>query len=213
MIIDLRQKNKEMFEANFEIVFNDNILGSINIKGKLDSMEVSLSGIYNNIAFELKYIGGLFKTTKDKKFRLYQVIVSENIVGEICQMEKKTGLFSKYFYNELNYNSKVYKEYGVALGSESKNPIYLDERQIAQIDTNMTIYNDLYNYKLYIKDESDSLLSIIFACYMYINTGFKPGIKVNESIVKYYSKTKNKELNFKYNPNWVEEIKKDKVEN
>ena len=29
MIIDIRQQNKKMFEANFEIVSNNNILGKI----------------------------------------------------------------------------------------------------------------------------------------------------------------------------------------
>lgn len=207
MIIDLRQKNKEIFEANFEIVSNDNILGSINIKGKLGSMETSLTGIYNNIPFELEYIGGLFNKTKDRKFRPYQVIVSKNIVGKIYQKDKKTGLFSKYSYNELIYDNKFYKEYNIGLGTESKCPIYLNDNQIAQIDIDTTIYNDLYNYKIYVKNNKDSLLPIIFACYMYINSGFKPGIKAEKSITKYYIKTKNKELNSKYNHEWINEMR------
>lgn len=87
--IRYKTKNKEMYEANFEIISNDNILGPINIKGELSSMEAYLKEIYNIIPFEFKYIGGLFNKLKDKKFRSYQVSVSENIVGEIYQKDKK----------------------------------------------------------------------------------------------------------------------------
>lgn len=41
---------------------------------------------------------------------------------------------------------------------------------------------------------------------MYIIAGFKPGIKVKQSVVKYYNRTINKELNSKYNPEWIKDI-------
>lgn len=206
MMIDIRQKNKEMYEADFEIISNGNILGSINVKGKLASMESSLIGNFNNIPFELKYTGGLFTKTKNKKFRPYQIIVSEKNVGEIYQTNKKTGLFGNYEYTELIYNNEIYKEYGIGLGTESKCPIYMNDIQVAQIDTEQIIYNDLHNYKIYVKNDNYSLISIIIACYMYIIAGFKPGIKVKQSVVKYYNRTINKELNSKYNPEWIKDI-------
>ena len=83
MIIDIIQKNKEMFEANFDIISNDNIIGSINVKGKLGSMEVSLNGSFNNVPFEFQYTGGLLMKTKNNKFRPYQIIESDKQVGEI----------------------------------------------------------------------------------------------------------------------------------
>ncbi len=83
----------------------------------------------------------------------------------------------------------------------------MNDIQVAQIDTEQIIYNDLHNYKIYVKNDNYSLISIIIACYMYINAGFKPGVEVKESVTKYYNKTTNKELNLKYNPNWINEIK------
>lgn len=206
MIIDIKQLNKEIYGSNFKIISNNNILGSINVKGKLGSMESSLNGNFNNIPFELKYTGGLFTKTKNKKFRLYQIIVSEKNVGEIYQTDKKTGLFSKYSYNELIYNDKSYKEYGIGLGTETKCPIYMNDIQVAQIDTESIIYNDLHNYKIYVKNNNYSLVSIIIACYMYINTGFKPCVEVKETVVKNYNKTTNEELNSKYDPDWIKGI-------
>lgn len=206
MLIEIIQKNKNLFEANFEIISNDNILGEINVKGKLESMEVSLNGIYNNIPFEFKYNGGVLFKTKDKKYRPYQIIKNNDTIGEIYQTNKKTGLFSNYDYNTLFYNNNIYNEYGVGLGNESKCPIYLNDIQVAQINKDSIVYNDLHNYKIYIKEDKYSFISIIFACYMYINAGFKPGIEVKKSVVKYYNKTTNKELNSKYNPEWVKSI-------
>lgn len=206
MIIDIRQQNKKMFEANFEIVSNNNILGKINVKGKLGSMEVSLNGIYNNIPFEFKYNGDILIKNKDKKYRPYLIIKNNDVIGEIYQTNKKTGLFSNYEYNKLIYYTETYKEYSIGLGTETKCPIYMNDIQIAQIDTESIIYNDLHNYKIYVKNDDYALISIIFACYMYINTGFKPGVEVKESVTKYYNKTTNEELNSKYNPEWIKGI-------
>ena len=208
MILDIKQQNKEMFEANFNIISNENILGSINVKGRLGSTEVSLKGFYNNLQFELKNINNLHE--KNKNFKTYQIIVSGKKVGEIYQVDKKTSLFSKYSYNELNYEGKYYKEYGIGLGKEVKNTIYLNENQISQINKETIIYNDLHNFKIYVKNDKYLLVAILFSCYMYINGCFKPGVKVKKSIVKCYNKTTNKELNSKYNPNWIKEIKEEK---
>lgn len=116
-------------------------------------------------------------------------------------------MFSNYEYTELIYNNEIYKKYGIGLGTESKCPIYMNDIQVAQIDTESIIYNDLHNYKIYVKNDNYSFVSIIIACYMYINAGFKPRVEVKKSVVKYYNRTINKELNSKYNPDWINEIK------
>lgn len=203
MVIDIIQKNKEMYEANFEIISYNNIVGTINVKGKIGTWKISLKGIYNNIPFEFKYKKLGFKEGL-KKFRSYQIFVSGNSVGEVYQTDNIEGI--KYSYNELIYNGDCYKEYGISFGDVAKNPIYLNDMQVAQIEKEAIIYNDLHNYKIYIKNKDYALVSIIFACHMYINASFKPGIKVTKSVVKYYDKTTNKELLSKYDPNWVNEL-------
>ena len=195
-----------MFDANFDIISNDNIIGSINVKGKLGSMEVSLNGAFNDIPFELKYNGGQFVKTKNNKFRLYKIIESGKQVGEIYCANKKTGLFSNYSYQTLVYNNETYKEYGIGLGKESKNPIYLNDEQIAQINKDSIVYNDLHNFKIYIKNQQYSFIAILFSCYMYIIGCFKPGVETKKSVQKNYTKTTNKELNAKYNPEWIKGI-------
>ena len=47
-------------------------------------------------------------------------------------------------------NNEIYKEYGIGLGTESKCPIYMNDIQVAQIDTEQIIYNDLHNYKIFL---------------------------------------------------------------
>ena len=39
MVIDIIQKNKEMYEANFEIISYNNIVGTINVKGKIGTWD------------------------------------------------------------------------------------------------------------------------------------------------------------------------------
>lgn len=203
MIIDIKQKNKEIYEANFEIISFNNIVGFINVKGKLGTWKISLNGIYNNIPFEFKY-KHLSLRERIKKFKSYQIFVSGNRVGEVYQTDNKEGI--KYSYNELIYNGDCYKEYGISLGDVSKNLIYLNDEQVAQIEKEDIVYNDLHNYRIYIKNNDYALVSIVIACYMYINACFEPGVKVTKSVVKYYDKTTNKELLSKYDPNWVNEL-------
>lgn len=203
MIIELKQKNKELFEANFEILQNNNQIGNINIKGKLGSMEVKATGVFSNQELELNYKG-----ERNGQYRPYNITIDKKEIGEIYQCNKKTGLFSSYDYIELLYNSKKYIEYSIGLGKEGgKLPIYLNDEQIAQIDTEAIIYDDLYNYKLYIMNNENALIAIIIACYNYINACFEPGVKQEKSIYKNYSKTFDKYLISKYNSDWIKNVK------
>ena len=42
----LKQKSKEMYSAEFEILENDNVVGQAFIKGKLSSMEAIVDGTF-----------------------------------------------------------------------------------------------------------------------------------------------------------------------
>ena len=44
MKVLVKQINKELFEANFDIIENDEVIGNLNLKGHLGTPEVKLTG-------------------------------------------------------------------------------------------------------------------------------------------------------------------------
>ena len=127
-------------------------------------------------------------------------------MGELYQTEFKKNIFSKYYYYKSIYNNKEYNSYNIGLGNKSVNCIYLDDTQIAQIEKESVVYNDLHHFEIYVSDTSYSLLSILITCYKYITSYFKPGVKVKKSVTKSFQKTTNKDLRAKYNPEWKEKM-------
>lgn len=202
MIININQKYKELYESFFEITSDEKELGTIKVNGRLGSVVSTVKGSYNNIPFELNYIGKVFS----KKYRPYQVKVSEKCVGEIYQTKIKKGFLSTEYQFELNYSNCIYKNYGVIIENKAMMLIYLNDEQVAQIDKDMTVYNDLHDFKIYIKSSKYDMIPIIFACYNYIMTFFKPGTKVTRSISRHYANTTDKNMLSRYNPQWIKKI-------
>ena len=203
----LKQKTKDLFSGNFEIYENDNIIGEINFEGQLGSMEVSLNGSFYDKTFSFECTNKLFPGTK-KKFRTYNILENNNIVGNIFRSMIKNSFFLRTFYFDLIYNNKEYLSYLIGLGEKTISAIYLDNTQIAQVEHSNTIINDLHNYEIYSEDKETAYISIIIACYSYILVGYKAGQKSISSKSIAFEKTTNKYILEKYNPNFVQNISK-----
>lgn len=46
-----KQKNKELYSAEFEILENNNVIGNVYVKGKLGSMYVNIVGTFEEKIF------------------------------------------------------------------------------------------------------------------------------------------------------------------
>ena len=103
----------------------------------------------------------------------------------------------------------IFDLFPIGFGNEgSKSPIYNGNKQIAQIEKDCIVYNDLHNYRIFAEDSFASQIAILFCIYMYINVGYKSGEKVISSKVKVVSITTNKLLKEKYNPEFIKSIDK-----
>ena len=203
----LKQKNKDLYSGEFEIIENNQVIGNIYFKGQLGSMEVSLNGSFYDKSFSFECTNKLFAGTK-KKFRTYNILENNNVVGNIFRSMIKNSLFLRTFYFNLTYNNKEYLSYQIGLGEKTISAIYLDNNQIAQVEHNNTIINDLHNYEIYCEDKKTAYISIIIACYSYILGTYKPGQKSISSKSIAFEKTTNKYILEKYNPNFVQNISK-----
>lgn len=202
----LKQQSKDLFSGEFEIFNNNELVGNVSFEGKLGSIEANFVGTIFGKDFSLKCENEIL-TGPNKKFRPYNIIVSDNIIGEVYQTEYKKNIFSKYDYIKCLYNQKEYNLYSIGLGEKGVCSLYCNEEQIAEINKDGIIYNDLHNYDIYSIDENSALIAILMSCYMYVMACYKPGVKVTESLKKNYSKTTNKDLISKYNPEWINSVK------
>lgn len=119
--------------------------------------------------------------------------------------QKDADLFSADF--EIIRDSSFYKMYPIGFGKEgAKNPIYCGEEQIALIEKDCEVVNDLHTYKLFCLTEQSSVIALLFAMYMYSMTGYKVGEKVTKSVEKRVSITTNKHLKAMYDPSFKEKV-------
>ena len=207
MKLQLKQINKDLFSATFEIIENEKTIGNISLEGHFGSMETTLNGKIYDHHFFLKY-----NVSSKEKFRMYDILENNIRVGEVYQTIFKNNIFSKYEYIKCVYENSEYCSYSIGLENKAVNCIYLGNKQVAQIEKDGTVYNDLHEFVIYAKDKQNLLIGLIVSCYMYINTCYKPGIKTKQSVVKNYSKTTNKNLLTKYNPNWIDTLKEENNE-
>ena len=89
----LKQKNKDLYSGEFEIIDNNQIIGTISFEGQLGSMEVNLNGSFYDKTFSFECTNKLFAGTK-KKFRTYNILENNNVVGNIFRSMIKNSLFS-----------------------------------------------------------------------------------------------------------------------
>jgi hypothetical protein len=151
-----------------------------------------------------------FSRIGPSKFRKYSLFNNGVNVGEVYETQKKISFFKGYNFRELDYFDKSYYMYALGMGEEGyKFPIYdANDIQIAQIEIGCVIYNDLHNYKLYIKQEELMNIVVFLCAYMYVDGSFKAGEKHTSSKVKTVTVTKNKLELEKYDPNFIKSIEK-----
>lgn len=207
MILDVVQVSKDLFAANFVVKRGDIQVGFFSLQGNMGSMEAKISGKLFEQDIDMQY-GKTDDIGANYSFRPYLINKKGVYNGVVYQTKYNGGLFKKFDYHQMKKTGVTYDLFPIGFGNEgSKSPIYQDNTQIAQIEKDCVVYNDLHNYKVFAIDESSSETAVLFAIYMYINAGYKPGKKAVSSSVKVVSTTTNKLLKEKYDPTFTSRIK------
>lgn len=203
MYIELVQRNKELFTADFEIVENQSVVGSLALQGKLGSLDAKITIQYRGSEISLTPGVRDFDILAKKPFRPYTIAFNGINKGVICQTKIKTGIFSKVEFHQIEMSGQIYEMYPIGFGNEgAKNPIYVGNDQRGLIEKDCEVINDLHIYKITCVDELSAIIGLLFASYMYVNAAFKPGVAVAKSVHKVISKTTNKTLLQKYDPSF-----------
>lgn len=212
MRIILKQTNKERFSADFSIVdlLKKAEIGYVHFESGKGVNNFSGNHKINflNNEISLKFFNeSAIENYIKNAYRPCEICIGEEKRGYICQRAKKTGFFTSYTYDEMVFDMQKNNMYPIDLGKlGSVNTIWDDTLQLAQVEKDNVVYNELHEFNIFSIDEKSALISLMFCCYIYTITFFKSGIKVKKSVERYYSgKTKNKELLSKYNPNFKSE--------
>lgn len=199
MILELVQKNKDLFAAQFVIKRAAEQIGEASLQGRMGSMEAAIRGTFYNIDFEMTF--DRRNALGKKMFRPYLLKQGGMEVGSVYQTIHKEGMFKSYEYHHMVKDGMLYDLFPIGFGDEGgKCPIYLDCEQIAQVEKDCVVYNDLHNYRIFAADENAAFIAVLFCMYMYVNACYRPGEKAVSSKVKSVSVTTNKLLKEKYNP-------------
>lgn len=202
MIFDIVQRTKALFSADFDIVHKGRIIGHMLFQGRLGSMEGvwTIQCLGRTVSME-RCSAGEAGAVDEWTFRPYAVSVDGSEAGAVYQTRHRAGLFRSFDYHRLQLLGTTYVEYLIALGKEGgKCPIYVGDRQAALIEKDSVVYNDLHHYHVTAAGEEPALAAVILCGYMYANAAYKPGQKVTKSVEKDYSKTTDKALLEKLDP-------------
>ena len=207
MILNIIQVSKDLFSASFTIERENTQIGNFSLQGRLGSIEAEIQGTIHEQAFKMAY-GKMDNLEVNHPFRPYLIYKGSIPDGTVYQTKFNGGLFKKFDYHQMKLNGVTFDLFPIGFGEKgSKSPIYSGNKQIAQIEKDCIVYNDLHNYRIFAEDSFASQIAIFFCIYMYINAGYKPGEKIISGKTKTISVTTNKLLKEKYNPKFTENIK------
>lgn len=208
MILDVIQVSKDLVAANFVIKRENTQIGSFSLRGSLISMEAKIQGIIYEQAFKMVY-GKMDNLEAKRPFRPYLIYRGSTPDGTVYQTEFNGGLFKKICCHQMKLNGMIFDLFSISFGNEGlKAPLYNGDKQIAQIEKDCIVYNDLHNYRIFAEDSFASQVAIFFCIYMYVCADYKPGKKVVWSKEKTFFTTTNKLLKEKYNPEFIKSIER-----
>lgn len=205
MIFDIVQVEKTLFDASFKIIKDGESIGAIRVHGKLNSNYGFINGIFNDIKFSLRHM------SNDNTFLNpgipFGVSVDKTGPGLIRSTTIGSKLFNRFNVQQLELDGLVYDTYSVGMGKEgNKKCIYQEDKQIALVESDSVVYDELYNFHVFAENERAALVSILTTIYTYTKSFFKQGELALSSISRNYALSLNKKLKEKYDPEFKRKI-------
>lgn len=195
MKVIFRQTQKELFSAEFVAEINGVPYGHFTFQGALGSMNGTWKGIFSSKTFSMYAEDEKKHNWKDSYYRPYLFEIDATRRGCVFKTEHVKNWFSRYDYHKMTVNGLDYQLYPIGYGKDGyRSPVYQDNTQIALVEKDAVVYNDLHTYAITATDEQNAFISILFCCYMYAIGCYVPGEKVSQSVVKNFNKSTNKDL-------------------
>lgn len=191
------------FSAHYVVYKNDTVISNAHINNNfVFGGSVQFDSFLDGSIFDMCY------KPFDKHISsvAYNVYHNNEVIGRLSSVAE--GKFLRaYEYFLFDFFGKTYRIYEVGLGDDGiKYPIYSDDKQIALIEKERVVYNNLDEYEIFAANDPDAFISYIAALYIDQRRYSHHGEKNTSAYEKYYLKTTNKELKAKYDPNFKSKL-------
>lgn len=158
---------------------------------------------------QAKQAASWFKPRQEKTGVPYDISKNSQIIGDISIRVSDGGLLSRFDYYSMSLCGREYSMYKIGLGKAGmKYPIYNNARQIALLEKDVTVYNNLDTYHATTLDTNVGLVTFLFCLYLDMREFSNRGRIVCNSVEKSYCYTTKRQLKAMYNPNFKEQIEK-----
>lgn len=212
MIFDIRQTYSG-FSASYEIVSGLDTLGRAEIdRNFLHRGEFHFS--FQNTSFSMAYHPlkkefGFGKSVAEKRAAVYQISQNGVLCGDIGLADSTDSLLTRYQYYMLIYEGETYSMYRVGLGNEGiKFPIYCGDRQVAQIEKDNVVHDNLDVFHVYAMGDRASKVALMMGLYLDAYGYANRGEIVKKSVAVHYERTFNKKLIEKYDPTFTTRVER-----
>lgn len=200
MIVDIIQKNKELFSAEFDIIENNSRIGTMRFQTKMYNTKGSWECNYKGCQFLLK---SEKHNRSESATRPYSLYINNNLYGRVLSSDKRVIADMGINVYQLYYGNNVIEMYTVGKGKEMDQidyPVYSGNYEVALFEKPRVVINDLHNYHLTSLDDNSTFESIILCCYNYALVYFNKGVKYTKSRFEYNYNTIDREYLLKDNP-------------
>lgn len=201
MILDVTQTLQDMYAADFVISRSGQEIGKLSFRGTMSSRDGHWWGTFCNRNFEEGHDVTVKMGLPSSAYRPYQIYENQSLAGCIYNDTVKESFFSSYSVGKLLLHGNEFTMYFIGFGQDGvKNTVYCNGRQVAVIEKDSVIYNGLYRYRIFALDEYTAYAALCLCTYMYTCGGYKPGVRITESVKKSSVITKNKTVLSKFDP-------------
>jgi hypothetical protein len=211
MIFDIRQTYSGL-SAEYEMVSSVQKLGQGTLQNNFiygGTFHFSFLGKNLSLRYEpLEQAKSWLKKREEKTDVPYSILLDGEVCGIIGIKVSKGGIFSKFDYFAMNYLGKQYSMYEIGLGKEGiKYPVFCGERQVALLEKDTVVYDNLDIYHAFAVDEVAGEIGTIFALYLDARSYANRGKIVKASVEHVYYRTINKKLLATYHPEFKDSIR------
>lgn len=203
-------KIQSSLSASLQIVADNAVIATVERKNFCFAGAFCLY-VNNKLKYKLvnrisKQFKNWFRKFDDKIFIVYEIQdAQKQVIGSICQKGAVGFTYIGYGYFELKMNDATYKMYGIGLGKGLgyKFPIYQGDSQVALIEKDNVVYNNLDTYRVFALNEQINEIACLFGLYIDTLLFAHCGEVTFTGVKTDWELTKDENLTKKYDPNFI----------
>lgn len=203
------KQTESAFTCGYDLIKNNAVIAKATLSDNLTGYgQLDFDAYFEKAKFRMCYMPLTETVMQAKSVKIYSIYEIFDCCGNKIGQVSSQGV-KMFDYICVEYKNYTFNIYTVGLGSEGiKYPVYYNTQQVALIEKDCVVKNNLDEYSITSIDEFTGYIAYIAALFIDETAYANRGEKVKKSTQKYYLKTTNKELKAKYNPDFKDFVNK-----